>query len=83
MVVRQYVFMELERFRNGSMIRVTEKGLPFNSVNHARTFTVEQYGGSFEIRFNGILYHPDRTTHELVPYGEYGPFEGMKGALWE
>ena len=88
MVIRQYVFMALERLQEGSKIRVTEKGLPFNSVNHAKTFRTERaIGGGLGVHFNGVIYGLDEATHELKPSGSYGrgvyPYEGMQGALWE
>jgi hypothetical protein len=84
MVIRQYIFLALERLQEGSKIRVTEKGLPFNSVNHARTFKTERaFGGGLGVRFNGVIYDLNNSTHELEPVGSYSPHEGMRGALWE
>jgi hypothetical protein len=84
MVVRQYEFLALERLQEGSKIRVTEKGIPFNSVYRARTFKAERaLGGGLAVEFNGVIYELDKNTHELKPCGEYSPHEGLKGALWE
>jgi hypothetical protein len=84
MVTRQYVFMALERLQVGSKIRVTEKGMLFQSVKHAKTFTVEKgFFGRLIVSFNGVRYELNRETNELMPYGEYGPYEGIQGALWE
>jgi hypothetical protein len=84
MVVRQYVFLALERLQEGSKIRVTENGLSFNSLKYAKTFVTEKgICGSLSVRFNGIVYDLNTDTRELEPCGEYGPYEGMKGALWE
>ena len=83
MVVRQYVFLALERLQEGSLIRVTEKGLLFNSLTYAKTFRTERaLGGGLGVRFNGIVYELV-PTGELSPCGEYSPHEGIKGALWE
>ena len=88
MVIRQYVWLALERLQVGSKIRVTEKGYLFQSVKHAKTFTVykttEVLGDTgLGVNFNGIMYELEKSTHELKPFGEYSPHEGMKGALWE
>jgi hypothetical protein len=83
MVVRQYEFLALERLQAGSKVRVTEKGIPFNSVNHAKTFRTEGLGNNLFVQFNGVMYELNKDTHELLKYGEYGPYEGLKGALWE
>jgi hypothetical protein len=83
MVVRKYIFLALERLQDGSYIRVTEKGLLFNSMNHARTFKVKKWSMGFEVRFNGVAYRLNESTRELEPFGEYYPHEGMQGALWE
>jgi hypothetical protein len=85
MVQRHYEFLAPERLREGSKIRVTEKGMLFNSVDHARTFKTEKLLGveDLNVRFNGVIYRLDTDTHGLEKCGEYGPYEGMKGALWE
>jgi diphthamide synthase (EF-2-diphthine--ammonia ligase) len=84
MVARQYIFLALERLQEGSKIRVTEKGLIFNSVYHAKTFRTEKWlGECLAVRFYGVIYELNNEDNSLRKCGEYGPYEGMKGALWE
>jgi hypothetical protein len=84
MAVRRYVFLALERLREGSKIRVTEKGMLFQSLTRARTFTTEKaIGGGLGVRFNGVMYELDNSAHELKPCGSYSPYEGVMGALRE
>ena len=80
---RHYEFLALERLQEGSKIRVTEKGMLFISVDHARTFRVEKHFEGLGVRFNGVIYQLNTDTHGLEKCGEYGPYEGIKGALWE
>jgi hypothetical protein len=71
MVVRKYEFLALERLQEGSKIRVTEKGIPFNSVNHAKTFRTERgLLDALWVQFNGVMYELDKDTHELNPCGD-------------
>jgi hypothetical protein len=78
-----FEFLALERLQSGSKIRVTEKGRPFNSVNYAKTFRTEKLGEDLFIQFNGVIYRLNKSAQELRPCGEYWPYEGIKGALWE
>jgi hypothetical protein len=84
MVVRDYRFMALKKLQAGTVVSVTEEGVPFGSSKYVRVFTVEKgEDDKSVIRFNGVIYEFDEAAHKLKPCGEYSPYEGLQGALWE